>query len=160
MFDKFGKLDYEELNRCAAAQLKEGDEDAILSLAKENGIEEDDALDYIDGVADEFVTPLMAAVGRLKIEKEALELKEVLGDWADMISSMAADNKELAIGICKKDKSLAQCLGQIMKSAYENKGKIHDDIVKAAGLKPPMYIGIPSNAAVKKNIESYYGGGK
>ena len=47
-----------------------------------------------------------------------------------------------------------------MKSAYENKGKIHDDIVKAAGLKPPMYIGIPSNATVKKTIESYYGGGK
>ena len=43
MFDKFGEFDsHEELNRAAAAQLKEGDDEALMALAQENGIDEED----------------------------------------------------------------------------------------------------------------------
>ena len=44
MFEKFGEFDsYEEINRAAEAQKAEGDTEAILALAKENGLDEEDA---------------------------------------------------------------------------------------------------------------------
>ena len=62
MFEKFGEFDsYEEINRAAAAQLKEGDKEAIYMIAKENGIDREDAEDYINGDLDQFATPLTAA---------------------------------------------------------------------------------------------------
>ena len=54
LFEKFGEFDSaEELNRVAAAQLAEGDIDAIYGIAEENGIDREDAEDYIDGAAPE-----------------------------------------------------------------------------------------------------------
>ena len=45
MFDKFGEFDsVEELNRAAAAQKAEGDEQALVLLAQENGIDKEDAV--------------------------------------------------------------------------------------------------------------------
>ena len=67
MFDKFGEFDScEELNRAAAAQFKEGDDEALIALAEENGIDREDVQDYIDGIAGELATPLMAAYGKRK----------------------------------------------------------------------------------------------
>lgn len=66
MFEKFGEFDsVEELNRAAAAQKAEGDEEALVALAEENGIDKEDAEDYMDDCADELATPLMAAMGKL-----------------------------------------------------------------------------------------------
>ena len=46
MFDKFGEFDSaEEINRAAAAQLKEGDLDAIKTITEENGLDPEDAED-------------------------------------------------------------------------------------------------------------------
>ena len=86
MWDKFGEFDSaEELNRAAAAQKAEGDREALIMLAEENGIDRDDAEDYLDGAVDELVTPLMAAVGKLQIEAADLELRGILKDWEDCI---------------------------------------------------------------------------
>ena len=75
MWDKFGEFDSaEELNRAAAAQKAEGDREVLIMLAEENGIDRDDAEDYLDGAVDELATPLMAAVGKLQVEAAALEL--------------------------------------------------------------------------------------
>lgn len=50
MFDKLGIFDSaEELNRAAAAQLGEGDTEALFALAQENGIDREDAQDYANG---------------------------------------------------------------------------------------------------------------
>ena len=50
MFDKFGEFDSaEEINRAAAAQLKEGDLDAIKTIAEENGLDPEDAEDFCTG---------------------------------------------------------------------------------------------------------------
>ena len=44
MFDKFGEFDSaEEINRAAAAQLAEGDTEAVMAIALENGLDKDDA---------------------------------------------------------------------------------------------------------------------
>ena len=47
MFDIFGEFNSaEEINEAAAAQLQEGDTDAVMTIARENGIDEDDAQEY------------------------------------------------------------------------------------------------------------------
>ena len=69
MIRKFGIFDtVEELNRAAAAQKAEGDEEALFALAAENGIGQEDVRDYLDGEVEELATPLMAAVGKLDME--------------------------------------------------------------------------------------------
>lgn len=80
MFEKFGELNSaEEINR-KAEELK-GDIDKLKQFAAENGLEEDDVNDYVDGVITELATPLTAAMGKIKAEKEELELHGVLEDW-------------------------------------------------------------------------------
>lgn len=71
MFDKFGEFDSaEEINRAAAAQLAEGDTEAVMAIALENGLDKDDAEDYIDGIVKELTTPFMAACGKLNVEEK------------------------------------------------------------------------------------------
>ena len=68
MFDKFGEFDSaEEINRAAAAQLKEGDLDAIKTIAEENGLDPEDAEDFCTGAIDSLTTPLLAAIGKLEM---------------------------------------------------------------------------------------------
>lgn len=58
LFEKFGEFDSaEELNRAAAAQLEEGDIDAIYGIAEENGLDREDAEDYIDAQRRNCVPP-------------------------------------------------------------------------------------------------------
>ena len=75
MYEKFGEFDsFEELNRAAAAQKAEGDEEALFALAQENGLDKEDVEDYLDGIVEELATVSMAALGKLKLEKEDLKL--------------------------------------------------------------------------------------
>lgn len=78
MFDKFGEFDsVMELNMAAEGQKQEGDEVAFYALAKENGIDKEDAEDYWNGDTDKLATVLMAAFGRLKIlEQEEINSKK------------------------------------------------------------------------------------
>ena len=79
MFDKFGEFDSaEEINRAAAAQLKEGDLDAIKTIAEENGLDPEDAEDFCAGVIDSLTTPLLAAIGKLEMESKDLGLKNMM----------------------------------------------------------------------------------
>lgn len=71
MFDKFGEFDsVEELNEAAAGQLAQGDTEALKELAAENGIDEEDVLDYIKGETPELASVSMAAYGRLAVEEK------------------------------------------------------------------------------------------
>lgn len=72
MFEKFGEMDYEEFIRTAAAERQEGDLEALITLAVENGLEKEDAEDYMEGIVDTLATPYMAALA--KLEGEAKEL--------------------------------------------------------------------------------------
>ena len=61
MEHRFGIFDtVDELNRAAAAQKAEGDEEALFALAAENGICREDVEGYLDDAAEELATPLMA----------------------------------------------------------------------------------------------------
>ena len=100
LFEKFGEFDSaEELNRAAAAQLAEGDIDAIYGIAEENGIDREDAEDYIDGAAPELCTPIMAALGKLKVEAAELEPQEIMEDWLTYIRIQCAEKREEPAGV-------------------------------------------------------------
>ncbi len=157
MFEKFGEFDsYEEINRAAAAQLKENDEEAVYLIAKENGLDEEDAEDFCTGAIDTLTTAELAAVGKLNLEAKELGAKGILEDWKDFIVQACMENRELSLAVRRKGKRLEACLGNILKASFQKKEQIHDGIVKAAGLKPPIYIGIPGKAEVRKLVEAYY----
>ncbi|MBQ7925925.1 MAG: hypothetical protein IJ335_06475 [Lachnospiraceae bacterium] len=134
MFDKFGEFDSaEELNRAAAAQFKEGDEAAIYAIAEENGIDKEDADDYMDGCTDELATPLMAAVGKLKVESEDLKLKGVLQDWVDELRIMCTEDEDFAEAVRRKGKDLAGYIAKTAETGYENRAVVDKRIVEKAG---------------------------
>ena len=159
MFDKFGEFDSaEEINAAAEGQKEEGDVKALYELAEENGIDKEDVEDYLDGIVPELVNPLMAAYGKLKVEAENLGVDGIIKDWTDSIMQMCSESVELAEAVRKKEKSLSKCMGIILKNAFEIKKQIPDAIVKAAGLRTPLYLGIPNRKEVENLIKDYYMG--
>lgn len=170
MWDKFGEIDSaEELNRAAAAQKAEGDREALIMLAEENGIDRDDAEDYLDGVVDELVTPLMAALGKLKVEAAALELDGILKDWEENILELCRKDERLQRAVRCRGKSLKNCMAMLLKYSFENKCQVSKEIVSATKivrngktepLRGPIYMGIPGRAKVGELIQEYYLGGR
>ena len=167
MFEKFGEFDsVEELNRAAAAQNREGDEGALVALAIENGLDKEDAEDYMDGVTQELATPVMAAVGKLRIEAEELGLAGILVDWKDAVVEMAMDSEEIQRAVRRKGKCLRDCMATMLKFAFEHKVQVSEKVVKATKvinngreeqMRSPLYLGIPNKAEAKQLIRKYYG---
>ena len=159
MFEKFGEFDSaEELNRAAAAQLKEEDNEALYALASENGIDKEDVDDYINGYVDELVNDCMAADGKLNIEAADLKAEGIISDWKDYIMQLCADDRELTGAVRKKGKRLSECLGKILEYSYKNRTHVPDKVVKAAGLNPPLDVGFPDKKNLKNIIYKYYTG--
>nr|WP_142412104.1 hypothetical protein [Clostridium sp. Marseille-P7770] len=164
MFEKFGEFDsYEEINRVAAAQLEEGDEEAIYAIAEENGIDREDAEEYIDGDAVELVTALMAANGKLKVETAELQPKEIMVDWLNYIQIQCVEDPEMCLAVRKKGKSLKECIGKLVKWSLDHAENVDKDIIKAAGLpewaQKGCKLGIPGMGTAKQLIKEYYLGG-
>ena len=167
MFDKFGEFDsVEELNRAAAAQKAEGDEQALVLLAQENGIDKEDAEDYMDGAVDELANASMAAIGKLKVEAEQLKLDGVLVDWKEEIVKECIDDEKLARAVRKKGKCLRDCLATMLRFAFENKVQVSDEVVKATKvthngkeepMRGPVYLGMPNRRQVRQLARKYYG---
>lgn len=164
MFDKFGEFDsVEELNRAAAAQLKECDEAAILAIAEENGIDKEDTQDYIDGCTDELATHLMASLGKLEVEARDLKLEGLFVDWKEIIAQYCTEEEGFSRAVRRKGKRLEQCMGELLKQSFAGKKQVSERICRAAGLRDagrtdPVYLGIPNRAEAKKMIWNYYMG--
>ena len=77
MFDKFGKMNYDELIRTAKAEKEEGDEEALIARAQENGLDQEDAEDYMDDLTEVLCTPREAAVARVEMEAKDLEVSGI-----------------------------------------------------------------------------------
>ena len=148
----------EELNTKAAELLVNKNYDGIRELAKENGIDTEDAEDYIDGVINILATPLTAAYGKLDLEEKDLKLSGLLKDWKGYIALLCSEDTAVCEAVLSKD--MAGCMGKILKHSFDTKEKVSDRICKAAGLKNDVYMGVPSAADVKKIIREYYLGGK
>ena len=135
LFEKFGEFDSaSEINRAAKAQLEQGDIEAVKAIAKENGIDEMDAEDFINGGIPELCTPFTAAIGKLDAEAEALKLPLMMQMWKDTISGMLADDdgERLMLGIRRKDKRLAELFGKMIVEASHNRVNTPQAIVDYA----------------------------
>ena len=157
LFEKFGEFDSaEEINRAVAAQLAEGDTEAIIAIAKENGIDTEDVQDYIDGYIKVLVNPLQAAMGKLSVEEKDLQLEGLTEAWKTYVLQLCTEDEAVCKAVRKKGKSLEKCFGKLLKLSFGIKKKLDDRIVKAAGLKPPIYTGIPTEQETKQLIKEYY----
>lgn len=162
MFDRFGEFDSaEEINRAAAAQKAEGDTQAVMTIAKENGIDSEDAQDYIEGHLDELTTPLLAALGKLKIEKEDLKLIGVLSDWVDELNTMCTESPTFAAAVRKKGRELAGYIALTADSGYKHRAVVDKRIVEKTTIKGiignhEFAIGIPDKKTRRAIAEKYY----
>ncbi len=161
MFDRFGALTYEELNKTAEGLKMEGDIESLILLAEENGLDKEDAEDYADGVVDTLATPLEAALGKIKVESEHLKLScsTTLLGMKEQVVGMITRNEELQISTHDPEKSLVECLGKMVKEASRTRYKLPDAIAAAAGL-PTVYMGDISREKAREIISTYYGGDK
>lgn len=162
MEHKFGIFNtIEDLNRAAAAQKAEGDEEALIALAIENGLDKEDAEDYMNDITDSLCTPYMAAVGKLELEAKELKLESQLKDWKDFVVQMVMESKseDLCNAVFSPDKQLVNVLAAGLKKASQNRIRVNDKIVKAAGLPGnAAYIGMCGRDELKKIVMDYYMG--
>lgn len=157
MFDVFGNFNSsEEINKTAEGLLNEGDIENIYVLAKENGIDKEDAQDYIDDIVDELCNPLMAAFGKLQVETEDLKPYEIMNDWIEYIKSRCSESDEVARAVRRADKSLKGCMGALLKWSFNNAKPVDKEIVKVAGITATVKLGIPSMGRAKQIITEYY----
>ena len=120
MEHKFGIFDtVEELNRAAAAQKEEGDTEALFALAAENGICREDVEDYLDGVADELATPLMAAIGKLDMEEAELGLESQLKDWKGYLADMCTESPEMCRGVFRGGQAFGELPGSRAQGGFQ-----------------------------------------
>lgn len=162
MFDKFGEFNsWEEINQAAAGLKEEGDEESLVALAIENGLDRDDAEDYFDGTINELCNPVLAALGKLYVEKEDLKPKDIMEDWTAYIENLCTENETIALGVRKKNKSLKGCIGELLSWSFKHQQSIDKDIIKAAGVSAQkVTLGIPGSRTARKIIKEYYGGVK
>lgn len=159
MFDKFGEFDSaEEINRAAAAQMAEGDLNAVYAIAEENGIDREDAQDYIDGACLQLVNPLMAAYGKINIESAELNPKGIMNDWIDYIKARCGEDRKTAVAVRKKGKSLKGCVAALLCWSFKNQKEIDPEILRAAGVSGRVTLGIPDMRRAKQIITEYYTG--
>lgn len=162
MFDRFGEFDsWEEINKAAEGQKEEGDKDALISLAKENGIYREDAEDYFDGVTTELCNPLIAAMGKLEIEEADLKPKDIMEDWVGYIRTLCSQSKDMQLAVRKKGKSLKGCIGVLLKWSFGHQQTVDKEIIKEAGVKvSKITLGIPGMSTAHQLIREYYMGGQ
>lgn len=156
MFDKFGKMDYEELIRTAKAEKEEGDEEALIALAQENGLDQEDAEDYMDDLTEVLCTPREAAVARIEMEAKDLEVNGIWEEWKDFALEMCMQEEDLACAVCRKNRSLLGLFGKLLKLGFDSKQRVDKRICKEAGLNDNVYTGIPTRQQVAETISNYY----
>ncbi|MBE5917618.1 MAG: hypothetical protein E7273_12360 [Pseudobutyrivibrio ruminis] len=167
MFDKFGEFNSAaDLNNAAMVMKLNGDEEGLVALALENGIDREEAEDYMDGCISELTTELSAAIGKLKAEQEYLKLGGILIDWTDELRSECTNNTELCAAVRSKDKCLAGYIAALAEDGFKNKAIVHKDIVELAPeVKKFLHghefsIGVPDKATRFNIMRTYYLGGQ
>lgn len=125
MFDKFGEFDsVEELNEAAAGQLEQGDVEALKELAAENGIDEEDVVDYIDGVTKELASASMAAYGRLAVEEKNVKTNKGEEMVARVLFQAARSlclRPSFCVAVMRKGKRLMDVYKIMRETAKKNK---------------------------------------
>lgn len=166
MFEKYGEFDsFKEINQKAQELLEVADAEGVRTLARENGIDPEDAEEYITGAEDRLCTVVMAAMGKLDLEEKDLEIGGILKDWTVYVREACIEDSALAAAVRKKGKKLAECMAALIRFSFENKVQVSDKIVditkvtnhgKVEKMRKPLYMGVPSRADAKLIIRDYY----
>ncbi len=158
MFDIFGNMTAEELNKAAEGLKNEGDAEGLKKLAEENGIDTAFAELYAQGGLEEFCDVAMAAVGKLEVEAAELKPVELVADWVEYIKTSCMDDTALAEKVRDKDKTLKGCIAALLKWSYKNRYRIDKDILEKSGIKGGVSVemGIPGMGTAKRIIRDYY----
>lgn len=158
MFEIFGEFDSaEEINESAAGLKREGDEQSLYDLAKENGLEKEDVDDYLEGYVEELVNPLMAALGKIEIEEKELKPEHIMQDWVTYIKTKCSQDERVARAVRKKGKTIKGCVAEILKYSFRIRKTVDKDIVAQAGISAGRVdLGIPGMLEVRQIIDKYY----
>lgn len=126
MYEKYGEFDStEELNKAAAGFLAEGDLKSLRELAEENGLDGEDAEDYIAGDIPELATVVSAAMGKLDLEEKEIDKKSVIEKMPllvihNMTKGMCTD-EAIAAAVMGKGKRIEKIFGLMRKAAQKHK---------------------------------------
>ena len=126
MYDKFGEFgSVEELNKAAEGFRNEGDIKSLYELAEENGISKEDVADYMDGYVDKLASEMMAARGRLEVEKKELEkekdtITKSAVHYILLFMDAMLSEPEMQKAIMKKGKSPRKLLEQMKNTARKH----------------------------------------
>lgn len=158
MFDKFGEMESAaQINELAVNLKNEGDRDSIKALAKENGIDEEVANAFIDGIIPFLCDDMSAAIGKLDVESKEVKAEELISDWCEYIKQRCLEDEQMQIAVRKKGKTLNGCIADILKWSFAHQRPVDKEILKAAGVSAgKVTFGIPGMATVKKIITEYY----
>lgn len=163
MFDKFGEFNsYTEINEKAAELKAANDINNLYALAEENGIDKEEAEDFFDGIAEELCNANMAAIGKLDIEAKEYKLDKILYDWVGELKSICLIMPEVAAGVRKKGKSIAEYIALIAEEGYANRVDVDKRIVeKTKEIKKIVgnhgfAIGVPDKAKRAEIAKNYY----
>ena len=116
--------------------------EALEAMAVENGLDPEDAEDYMNGTWSQLANPRTAALGKLKVEAEHVK---------------CGRREEMQRAVRKKGKSLEGCIAEILKWSFAHQIPVDSHITSVAGVKANrVTIGIPGMATVKKIITKYY----
>lgn len=145
MFEKFGEFSsFEEINKAAEGFLNEGDIESLKAMAKENGLDDMDTEDYINGDTDKLCNVRQAAAGRLKVEKEACAAdKEIMRVLFMIAESMATTGDDPGMFLTK-GKRLEGIVKELREEAAENK-------------KNGVGVVCGTDLELVKRIRKYYG---
>ncbi len=158
MYEKFGEFDsFGDINELAENLFNEGDLDSIKLLAKENGIPEDFVEMYIEGDIPVLCDAMTAAVGKLDVEAADMKIQGLMLDWLDYIKVQCGENTILAYKVRNKGKSLAGCIGELLKYSFANQWTVPETIRKEAKVTAGrVTFGVPNMAKAKEIIMDYY----
>ncbi len=129
MYEKFGEFDSaEEINKKAAELLEQGDRAQILVLAKENGIDREYAAAYIAGNIPVLTNCMMAAIGKIEMERKTVKIDVLSGILDDLVNYLLTQcqNDEFAKAVRSKGKSLSACLQECTKKITAIAKKEHE----------------------------------
>lgn len=170
LYEKFGEFDSaEEINRAALAQISQGDYEAVKTIAKENGIDEGEAQDFLEGIYPELCGPFSAAVGKLHVEAEALGLPMTMQLWVEHIILMMEKDLDLEDGlgevlmkgIRRKGKNMAELFGKLIVETSRTRKNTPAEIVAAArkidsSIPSTLPIGDISKKRFEEIVREYY----
>lgn len=152
MFDKYGRLTFEQLNTKAELLRVVKDREALEELAMENGIGFYDTERFIDG-EQTFLTNLTeAACGRIRVETREIDIRGSVVECGmyTMFRYMVQHDAEVQRAVMDGDKSAMDCLHALMTEYIQTVTKLP---FKAPGATVIMNL---TYSDVKRIVREFY----